>query len=440
MSIVLGRWPLIPEQCYTVALPQRMMGPSRLPDDNGPDIFYERRLQIGLAQIASSILFQSDGKPCTEPATIDKQMEILNKDLIQELPSAFRLDNPEEKWDEQMPHFGRQSQMFKISVLATKCMLLRPMIIIPAKEVRAMSASDQMLVAKHRMSLIDVAIQMFDSVLSLHSLMGGKQHWFFLLSFFTLEPAVLLGIYLITPRVGARKRRQGSSALKSSRGTAADEHDKWKQGLQRMKEAVARLRMLSEVSSIARTGFKVLEKMLVMVTSTDMARSIKGDETMSVSSSSKSRPPNSNANNSHTSSRSQPSNFLPNLTGNSSVSSIPGERNAHEAFSNPNTSSFPYEYIQIQDSASLVNNCQHYEIEDQYNVCDIDLHDGDMTNDLSFLNGAADMSWSSFTARTAAADASLMEANDYAPDMAIEQDFDWSWIGSHDQQTAWFGV
>ena len=447
MSVVLGRWPLIPEQRCTVSLPRDVFGTPDLSHRDAPNIFCERRLQIDLARIASNILSSNSGKPCTDSATINKKLEMLKVDLIEKLPPAFRLDDPDEKWDEQLPHLRRQRQMFRISVFATICMLLRPMIIIPASAVRALSASDQKLVVKHRGSLINAAMEVLDSVARLHSLMGGKQNRFFLLSFFTLEPAVLLGIYLMTPRFGAKEGTKGSYALKSSRGIAAQERDMWKHGFQKMEEAVTRLKMLSEVNSIARTGLRVLEKMLVMINNTKMARSFRReDETKSIPSPSKSRSPSPITIHGRASARSQPSSFPPNLTEGSSVSSFSGQPNFDEAFGNPITPPFPYDYSQIEDNSPPVNNTYSHDIQDQYSACDINMNwnmnfnTGNMTNNFPFLNAAANIPWPESTAQAAAADASLMNANHFAPDIAMDQNFDWSWMDNDGQQPAWFGM
>ena len=440
MSIILGRWPLIPDQRCTVSLPQDVS------HEDAPNIFCERRLQIDLAKIASDILSSNDGKTCTEPATIDEKMETLKVHLIEKLPPAFRLDGPDEKWDEQLPHLKRQRQMFRISLFATICILLRPMVIIPVSAVRALSASDRKLVVKHRGSLVNAAMEMLDSVATLHSIMGGKQNRFFLLSFFTLEPAVLIGIYLMTPRFGAKDGRQTLSTLKSSHSSAAQERDMWKHGFLKMEEALARLKMLSEVSSIARTGLKVLEKMLVMISDGEMARSFRGEaEIMTTSSSSKSRSPSPTDSHSRTSTRSQLSSFPPNTANRSSVSSFSGQPDS-EAFGNPITPLFPYDYSQIQYDSSLINDTYNYDINDQYGAYgntmnwDMNFNIENVTNNFSFANTTPNIPWPGFTAQTAAADASLMDANHFAPDIAMGQNFDWSWMGNNGQQTAWSGM
>jgi len=302
MSIVLGRWPLIPDQRCTVSLPQDVFGTTDLSNGDAPNVFCERRLQIELARIASDLLSSNNGKSPIEPAIMDRHMKKLKAELIDKLPPAFRLSDADERWDEQLPHLKRQRQTFRISVFASICMLLRPMIVVPGTGSGALSASDKTLIVKLRISLVDTAMEMLDSVGRLHKLMGGKHNRFFLLSFFTLEPAALLGMYLMTPTLCTKGGRQGSSVLKSF--TIGDQ-DKWKHGWRRMEDAVARLKMLSEVSSIARTGLKVLEKMVSKINETEMARSCRGETTTKpVQPPSKSRLPISPA--SQTSTHSQP--------------------------------------------------------------------------------------------------------------------------------------
>lgn len=319
--------------------------------------------------------------------------------------------------------------------------------IIPANSVRALSASDRSLLFKHRMSLINAAIEVLDSVARLHSLMGGKQNRFFLLSFFTLEPAVLLGIYLMTPNIGGKEGRQASSAQKSSLAIAAEERESWKHGFRKMEAAAARLKVLSEVSPIARTGLKVVERMLMIIINTEMAISFRGeDETMSISSSTNFQSSNAFASRNRPSTRSQSSGFPANLTNGSSVLSVSGQSNPDEAFGIPITKPFPYEPAQIRNNSTQVNDIYHHDIQDQCSACDdtmnwtMNFNNFNMTNDHPLLNADATIPWPDFAAQTAATGASTMGDTDFAPDIAMDQDFGWSCTGDNGQQTAWFGM
>lgn len=154
--------------------------------------------------------------------------------------------------------------MFRISLFATKCSLLKPIIVAPVNGAQAVGALDKKLVAKLKLCLIEANIQLLDSVAELHELMGGKQNRYFLLSFFTLEPAALLGMCLLSLEEHTKESKQASSS-KSAKGQLADKQRYWEAGRKKMAEGLARLKMLSEVSSIARTGLKILEKLIAQL-------------------------------------------------------------------------------------------------------------------------------------------------------------------------------
>ncbi|KAI4246683.1 MAG: hypothetical protein LQ352_006330 [Teloschistes flavicans] len=263
MCIVLGRWPLIPDQRCTVLLPHTTVG-NAASDVNAPDTFCERRLQIELTRLASEMLSCTDGKQSMDPEIIDQHMRKLNTDLIDKLPPAFRINNPERKWDEGLPNLKRQREMFRISVFATICSLLKPIIVGPAAGAQAATVPIKKLVAKLKISLIEANIQMLDSVAKLHELMGGKQNRFFLLSFFTLEPAALLGMSLLSLEGHGKDGKQVPN-LKNAKSQIAENQRYWEKGRMKMEEGRARLKMLSEVSSIARTGLKILETIIAQL-------------------------------------------------------------------------------------------------------------------------------------------------------------------------------
>ena len=274
MSVILGRWPLIPEQNCTASLPNGIIG-TQISDVDAPNVFSERGLQIKLTKISFTLLTSNDGKPSTDPVIIGKHTRRLKEELLDELPPTFRLYDADEKWDEKIPNLRRQREMFRISVFATICLLLRPVIVQPPSDARALSPSDRKLVIELRTSLTDATIEMLESVRRLHILMGGKHNRFFLLSFFTLEPAVLLGMCLIKLDIWKTVGKQGSASA-TSRGNTLVDQDRLKQGRKKMDEAVGRLEVLSEVSSIARTGLKVLKKIVARLDVMEMASFLVG--------------------------------------------------------------------------------------------------------------------------------------------------------------------
>lgn len=424
MSTILGRWPLIPDQFCTVSLPHEVFGSNIASDDKAPNAFCERRLQIELAKIVSEITSPSNSKPPMEPAIIDENMKKLEVELLDKLPPAFRLHEVDERWDKELPHLTRQREMFRISVFATICLLLKPVIVMPGSQARALTASDRKLVAKHRISLVDALIEMIDSVGRLHTLMGGKHNRFFLLSFFTLEPAALLGICLMTPDDGKR----GPSAMYLSRGGAERDQHRWKQGWKRMEESVARLEMLSEVSSIARTGVKVLKKLMTKIDETEMARSWKSQAIdHSTESPSTSQRPKLPVDQVYT---------HPWPLGSLHTSTAVSEPSLFER--TPSTSP------RSQENSSFLNtppeewtSTYGLDVQSHDGVCnsnlnwDLNLTDSmPPTSNMAFF-GPASVPWPGYLAPivTGAEDPSLsMVPDQYDPGVAMGQDIDWNWL------------
>lgn len=281
MSIVLGRWPLIPEKRCNVSLPRDSFRNTNS-DSNGPNVFCERNLQIRLTMIASKVLAADCGKPSTDPVIVEANAKRLQDEFIDTLPPAFRLVDADESWDDQLPGLKRQREMLRISVYATICSLHRPFILIPVAQLRTLTSTEKTLIGKHRVTLIDATLSLLDAIARLHELMGGKQNRFFLLSFFTLEPAALLGIYWLsldasainqsTRRKISNAGRTASDAMLSYGGLEVVSEQRWNACWKRIEEAMARLTLLSEVSSIAKNGLKVLAKLVEKIEEKDWVK------------------------------------------------------------------------------------------------------------------------------------------------------------------------
>ncbi|KAL8976871.1 MAG: hypothetical protein Q9205_007215 [Flavoplaca limonia] len=274
MSIILGRWPLIPDQRCTVFLPHAAVG-TTASDINAPDTFCERRLQVQLTKLAAELLSSTDGNQATDPAMIDKNVKRFHAEIIDTLPAAFRVHDPELKWDHDLPNLARQREIFRISIFATLCSMLKPLILRPTNKEQAANESSKKLVAQLKIKLIESIIELLDSVGRLHTLMGGKQNRFFLLSFFTFHSAALLGMCLLSLESNLKVTKQGTTP-KNPKGRPADLQHYSEQGRERMETSVTRLKVLSEVSSIARTGLMLLQRIMAKLDDQKSSKAVKG--------------------------------------------------------------------------------------------------------------------------------------------------------------------
>ena len=255
-------------------LPHAAVG-TTAPDINAPDTFCERRLQVQLTKLAAELLSSTDGNQATDPAMIDKNVKRFHAEIIDTLPAAFRVHDPELKWDYDLPNLSRQREIFRISIFATLCSMLKPLILTPTNKEQAADEPSKKLVAQLKIKLIESIIELLDSVGRLHTLMGGKQNRFFLLSFFTFHSAALLGMCLLSLESNLKATKQGTTP-KNPKGRPANLQHYSEQGRQRMETSMTRLKMLSEVSSIARTGLMLLQRIMAKLDDQKSSKAVKG--------------------------------------------------------------------------------------------------------------------------------------------------------------------
>lgn len=239
-----------------------------------PDLFQERMLQIRLMKLWYAMCPVKNGRPQVyEPNLVEEQSERLHREFIYVLPPVFSFANPDTQWDEQIPTLKRQRQMLRITVLALSLSFFRPLLHLQPVELESLPAYKVDLVLAHREHLVDGAVSLLESVACLHDLMGGNQTKFFLLSFYTFEPAVLLGMHLISLDSfyqmldQARSTQQGSNSWKPERSTEPvrttriDPAQVTRCRLH-INKALERLNILREVSMIAELGARKLGQLV----------------------------------------------------------------------------------------------------------------------------------------------------------------------------------
>lgn len=276
LSLVLDRLPCIADDDCSVTFP-KMRLVIGTDDPKAPDVSQERVLQARLIKLWYSMYSPTKDQPLTyDPAIVEEHYEKLRHDFIATLPDAFAFENPNTKWDDQMPMLIRQRYMLRISVLVILCQLLRPLLRLTISEIQAMPQYKRNLVLTHRGHLVDAATSLLDSVSGLHENMGGNQTRYFLLSFYTFEPAMLLGMHLLSVDLALKTLNQAR--------TSSDPNRLWKtpiafeaashihadsssitQCRKQIGKAFERLQMLCEVSVIAAVGTQTLGKLIAQI-------------------------------------------------------------------------------------------------------------------------------------------------------------------------------
>lgn len=249
------------------------LGPETV-HSNEPDAFLERSLQARLAKIWNSILRPAIYRPLAyDPAAVEEHYDRLCREFLFKLPAAFDLHNPNKEWDLQRPMLARQRQMLRISVFALLCQIYRPVLLLNSAQINSMAQYKRCLVSRHRTTLANSAISLLDNIAQLHSDMGGNQTKYFLISFYTFEPAVLLIMHLLSAENISKtlsqvqatyERHPVLGALHALEDTAfsnpnAPSHS---QCLAEIDKALLRLNTLREVSPIAELGGHKLHQMV----------------------------------------------------------------------------------------------------------------------------------------------------------------------------------
>ena len=198
----------------------------------------------------------------------------LQREFISVLPPVFDSNNPDIRWDQQIPILKCQRQMLRISVFALLLHLSRPLLQVDAQQIESVPQYKRHLTLTHRNHLVECAISQQDSVASLHDLMGGNQTKFFLLGFYTFEPAMLLAMHLLSIEdfQGLMARAQSpyettnfwkSTPLLKAGSVVDIDVGSEKNCRTHINEALRRLiKLLREVSIIAEVGARKLQEVV----------------------------------------------------------------------------------------------------------------------------------------------------------------------------------
>ncbi|MCJ1249679.1 hypothetical protein MMC30_006905 [Trapelia coarctata] len=276
LSIVLDRLPYISDELCTVELPKMRLVPD-IGDDDAPEVFTERALQVRLMRIFDSMTQSMKAMQVPyDPILIEEQYEEIRHEYISTLPPAFDINNPELKWDVKLPMLARQRLMLRISVFIVLCQLFRPLLRLAAEQLEGMPSYKLDLILKHRSRLVDAAFSVLDNIYRLHDSMGGKESRFFFLGFYTFEPAMILAMHLLSLE-STHKAMSDAQALNerdspcqlawfkgSPSGSGLPAPDVAQCRL-RIQNALERLKMLGEGNAIAKLGACKLREVIVKI-------------------------------------------------------------------------------------------------------------------------------------------------------------------------------
>ncbi|KAL9065701.1 MAG: hypothetical protein Q9157_007385 [Trypethelium eluteriae] len=241
---------------------------------SAPELFTERLLQARLADFWRSIGPMEGAE--YDMMVAEERYDKFCCEYLAQLPPAFALVDPDETWDKRLVKLPLQRQLLHIAIYDSLCWNFRPLLFrrpsfLPHDHDRVESLPlpmyKRVLLGSQEKALAAAALHTLDCVTQLHALLGGCHTRFAGLIFSTFEAAVLLVCLYMDPLFPRDRDHQQVPPL----GALNAKMDPLQAGIrnvtrhgciQAVQEALKRLRMLAEVSSMADVGASTLTRLM----------------------------------------------------------------------------------------------------------------------------------------------------------------------------------
>ncbi|KAL9004065.1 MAG: hypothetical protein Q9188_003100 [Gyalolechia gomerana] len=244
-------------------------GDSLEPGPDAPDPFTERLLQARLADFWRSV-GPIQGVEY-DMMVGEERYDKFCREYLSQLPPAFALVDPDERWDASVPKLPLQRQLLHIAIYDSLCWNFRPLLLLHGRdgvENLPLPTYKRVLLGSQEKALAVAALRAMDGVTQLHALLGGCHTRLAGLIFSTFETAVLL-VYLCMDPIFPRNCQHAPQGPPPRAFNT--KMDPLQAGIcnvtrhacvQAVQGALERLQMLAEVSSMADVGASTLTRLL----------------------------------------------------------------------------------------------------------------------------------------------------------------------------------
>ena len=246
-----------------------------------PHSFSERLLSIRLTKFWTSLDLCRASKPEYDAVVAQDNYERLQNEFAATFPAAFRFNNPDTQWDSEVPILPRQRCKLRIMIFVLTCHLFRPLLQLEHAQLKILPYYKRVLILIQRKYLVHAALNVLSGISDLRQLMdkGYKMKSFFL-SFYTFEPAMILGLHLLSKR---ERQKSTYEAKKNQENDLLRDYDTLTEfiskvdsepsGDQKCKEAVKKahqnLSASGDNNSIAKLGARKLAELMGRITNLD---------------------------------------------------------------------------------------------------------------------------------------------------------------------------
>jgi hypothetical protein len=228
-------------------------------DVDVPEGFSERLIQVRLANFWRNFNLSQGAE--YDVTVAEERYEKFCTEFLATLPPVFAL-KPNEEWDDRLRMLPRQRQILHISIFDSLCYNFRPVLLLEPSHVQGLPTYKKVLLSSQRKSLAVAALNVLDGVPKLHSMLGRSHTRFAGIIFPTFEAAVLLVGLCMDVDFPSKDEDSPPSTLAVDPLGAGRAHVTRVRCAQAIYDALARLRMLGEVSNMAAVGARTLARLL----------------------------------------------------------------------------------------------------------------------------------------------------------------------------------
>jgi len=261
MSTFLGRWPLIPETYCDVGLPKdSLQAITTAPYLLTP--YTDRLLHIQATRLMTIIM--ASPKWNTEKRDAEAVLRYskhFQEELVDQLPPAYRLTDPDTSWDAALPSISRKREHLKANIYGIFAGLHRAFI-DPYNNELSQTAAQLELAKSHHITLANACCETIYSIIRLHKLMDGSALQAFFIPMTLIEASAILGMSLLSarPQMVGLLQRMATGNVHWNPEMQQRLYDSFQDGL-------SLLAVLARSSKIARKGVKILKPLKFKVES-----------------------------------------------------------------------------------------------------------------------------------------------------------------------------
>lgn len=264
LSKRLERIPFLSDGLSANVMPQMRLQPDIDIGADAPDLFTERVLRAQLARFWRS---HSPAKGSEYDAIgAEERYENFCSTFLQTMPSAFALQ-PDKRWDDRLPTLPMQRQLLHMAIFEFLCWNFTPALLQQPDQVEHLPAYKQFLISHNKQALAVAALNLLESVSSLHTMMGGSHTRFAGIIVPIFEAAVPLLCLCADEDFPGDTGEDRSHTLKIDPLGIGISNMTRAGCMQAAWDALNRLQTLAEVSEVAEVGARTLSRLIDRVNS-----------------------------------------------------------------------------------------------------------------------------------------------------------------------------